>query len=1578
MATGIHGTETVAVASPRGAGGDPRSRRGVAILMVVLILAALISIAAPFAISMHLYERSSRHFRDTVRARLAAEGAVAHAISCLRRTEDAAETDGRYGEDWTTPDVDTQKEFDVDFSFDGKFERALKEAGVAFDDPKGVMWSANVEDEQGKINVISAPPRTLGIMLGPATLAADAPRGASVLVLDDATSFVKNDDPAASSGSVRLMFDTVDYSRVSDNSLEGLTWRPDPNSRIGKYKAGTLVYDAAAKKIADAGMRGEFKTIFDVKRYLEDSPRSLCNFERLQPCLTVHSFRDTNDGWLTRQEVEAGVSPTSTEFRVRSVAGFGQGARVKMTGIRRDTDGVVWTRIKRISWVSQQGQWGRFRTFTQLGASRNDPQSDTPLIVFAQAEQFHPVNVNTATPFVLTALFAGLGEGRRSVTLTEAETIADYIYYYVREDERFVEGGKPVGSQADFREMMERCRRSGWFGDGIARSKIDAICQDATARICFKAYGNFTIEAAGAVNTPAGEESARHVIRQLVTMPVDSGGEWSISSQKDFDEQIQRLVGPKTETWPFTEAPRSGSALDKYKQGMDPATGVDKVGYVTLETGHAGGANVEHFDKASTRWMGQYSIQHHAAKLKGGIINAAGGKVFEKSDEWVKPFTFEGWFKPNSSFTGLGLSAGDANRNGVSLSYAADGYPGGTGYVLTVADACAGQDDPKKPWLGPAEFRFEAPRTDGLDWYHLAMQVKGTSPGEALVWVDGVVSRGNPIQYSPGTRLAQALPLDVPKVGPGDDLLSKGVTVYVDKTDDFPGGTDTGGTIIIDGEVMEYAKKTSTTFEECRRARRYTHLADHRTGAVVTPYGYSVKLKTNLFRSEAKLASALGPNPVSVIPAKLVPNPLGGPDIPDTLAEDDMKIPLVNSSDFQDTGIVKIGSEYILFEKNDRKTSTLTARERGYDIDDDNTSAPEEHSMNGSVVVRQISIACTGMEPFDFEAQPKEGKDQELGSEVFHYASIKHEDADDKDSDDFEWFRLEYEHTHTADGITYVLGAYVDEDDVDKVRGDLSWRGQLGTTIKALEKGTAVLPVVQLAGPQCGDEDSPRGPDPEDPDALEEFEAVTPVQGERAEDSPLLITHSSCVQHRWRSKSNLPYHHYLVFRASFDKPITGDTYAKNNGRILKFPSGEFLRKIPATLKIGGPNGAGFVGAIDELRTDTAGKRQSAVLEARFTVGDEPPFTKKEPKGLPSAETTIAIMAPMATDGACTPVQRGNNDDNNAARDVKEPVNKRGVVMIGDELIWYDSWSQTDDTEDIPIPWGREQRTDEKYCPYHDWDTHDPNCTRYMKTITLDDCVRGILGTDGLQSDHAAGERVTFFEGIPLTTLSNALARGSDKLSVRDSDTFPAEGYAIVSDPSELAAPGRGEIVGWTSNTKRTGITGCKYLRGRFGTSEQRHFAGDFCQLLPFRYWDRWNYDFDNDSELAYFQCSYAARDAYWQEIEWQESGYTGGAASDRVRLRVVCRFDGKPEWNERPTNTQGGLWEFTGGGRQTFRSAGGGPLKADSIEVRVYWEYLNGAWDVDVNDWKRNVRLDNLVVTFGNPLIVRKVDLLDY
>ena len=83
---------------------------------------------------------------------------------------------------------------------------------------------------------------------------------------------------------------------------------------LGGWKVGDV--SAAA-----VGM--SFKTLFELKRYLRPE-----DFERMAPYLTVNSFRDTANGWLSGVTL-GGFSSGSQGFSVGSVAGFSASRRRK-------------------------------------------------------------------------------------------------------------------------------------------------------------------------------------------------------------------------------------------------------------------------------------------------------------------------------------------------------------------------------------------------------------------------------------------------------------------------------------------------------------------------------------------------------------------------------------------------------------------------------------------------------------------------------------------------------------------------------------------------------------------------------------------------------------------------------------------------------------------------------------------------------------------------------------------------------------------------------------------------------------------------------------------------------------------------------------------------------------------------------------------------------------------------------------------------------------------------------------------------------------------------------------------------
>jgi hypothetical protein len=1503
-------------------------------LMVVLVLAALVAIATPFALSMGLHERKARSFRDTTRARLAAEGAVARAISTLRRTEDHAERARRYGPPWVTPDYDTEDEFRVDFEkFDAAAVRRLTKAGIRFDDPRGAVWSARVEDEQGKINVLSAPPEVIGCLVASGTLARDLAPGDRGMLLEEAGEFFTDGDKKTVDGAVKIDRERIDYTAVDGNMIGGLRRGLPDDQEPPTYRAGTLIYAAEADDIVDAARGGGLRTLHDMKAYVGPEP-----FERVSRLVTTNSFRESSTGWFRREEVVSGLGVHSDTVTVREAHGLGPCTRVRFVVSK-----AVRPKVYRVAGAVKRGERWHVKLDREIGFDR--PPDST---VYLEAEQRHPVNVNTAPIEVLAAVFTGVAmRGAGGVTREEAKELALYVHDYVR---RGTPGGKPLASEADVKAMFNSASGSGAVRAELTPRKVQALVENATVTnspelgrstlpFCFKAYGNFTIEAAALVNTRAGRESSRYVVRQLVTLPVASGGCWTLSSQKDFDEQMKRLTGRKVVTWPLVEPPTSDSGLKRYTAGLDPRTGRDRGGYVRPDTGRCPDDGlVDHFQPGGGSFRGSRELTPDGAVLKGGSVSADGSKVFALDrngacrpayiEAWVRPETRAGPLTVFSAFAGAG-----GLRDGFDLRYQRDML------VLRVSDACLGQNDDAswdgRAWMGPAryEFSLSGGALEPGDWYHVAAQVTGTGPNDATLWIDGRPVAGNlqadNVEYRPGTRLVAALD--------GTDSIAdsmlNGSDVVVDSTRDFP----KDGAILVDGEVIEYSGKDGTSFKGCRRARRYTNLASHAAGTVAIPYGYSVPLARKFVAGNATIASDLagGKRIESRLPEKEITLPGPPPlDTFDLLEEDATVIPVEDAGVFQSSGYAVIRgrtnpeddpdptkrsqehySELIYFGAASRTGNELRRCVRRHSLG--GTSDGErmnvigrEFLLDGEATVTQISIAVTGFKASDYQPVPGYWDPGHYTNEHarYNYACIKSPGAGR-----VEWIRLEYVDEKTKPQVQYLLGAYEQGRTIFRARVDDGqtpmdpWRGRLGTEVltDTVPDGAKLLPILRLLGPQCGHRGSFRALD---------LPRVTLLDSGGVVDRALHVTHGATS-------------HGSVFRVSLDDFVTRDL-AAGSGRLLKFPSGEMPRQVPGRLSIGPIDGT-----VDEVRALSFDLR---------------PFRVARGAAVTAAADEIVVSREWAMDGANRPFSDRPDD--------RRPPD-RGVVRIDDELVYY---GQRQGAGAVTVAWGHEQRDKDK------------GARTGVPAWTLAGCARGILGTQS--ASHADGARVTFLPGFSVSHISEF---EDDRIKLASSAGFPEEGYAVIRP----TGPGRrssyfssDEIVGWTRKSGEW-LEGMEFLRGRFGTKDREIRTGYLAQRLPFRYWSRYVPDHDG-SELAYFQTSVNARGAHWRSIEWAENDFHGKPVNG-MEIRVVCRFEGKPGWETRPSNRPGGLWELKGAGTHTLGSRGA-PLVADSMEVRVYFSYTRGVWAAGSSEWKRTLGLDNLTVTFGSPLVVRKVDLLDY
>ncbi|MBI3096705.1 MAG: hypothetical protein HYY93_00435 [Planctomycetes bacterium] len=252
-------------------------------------------------------------------------------------------------------------------------------------------------------------------------------------------------------------------------------------------------------------------------------------------------------------------------------------------------------------------------------------------------------------------------------------------------------------------------------------------------------------------------------------------------------------------------------------------------------------------------------------------------------------------------------------------------------------------------------------------------------------------------------------------------------------------------------------------------------------------------------------------------------------------------------------------------------------------------------------------------------------------------------------------------------------------------------------------------------------------------------------------------------------------------------------------------------------------------------------------------------------------------------------------------------------------------------------------------------------------VMLSNCARGYLGS--VAEVHDRGERAFSLSFLPITALGGSMTKegrrvplgsqtsqslalgglGAVAQSARGTPGFPASGYVRVDDEIVGYTWNRGSRLEMPENEKGQGI-----FRGAFGTPASSHSADGPIFAIPYRYFDRYRAE-SFDSQMQYFQAGTCIANATWRRVTWEAQIPVG------VRLHVLARVDGKPEWTVPPTNKPGGLYEFT-------QPAGKNPmeLRGDQLEIRMYIEYLPGAYDTDA--WKSTPVIDTLAVEYTRPI----------
>lgn len=710
-----------------------RDRRGLALVLVMTVVLALSIIATPFVLSMILQERSGTMSRYASQADWGAEGARNYALWRLMSGLDYIERRFAQGAS-ATYYYDLPVEFDI--RLDEQYLNQKNGPKVA--DPKGAIWGLSVQDEQGKLNVRSAP-----------------------------------------SGAVARVKGTVD-------------------DRIVSHK--------------------DFLTLYSGRDHVWIVPQRIRSMGVAQPGM------NTGPGlWCDSFHVLA------PESRVR----------VTKPGMQP-----LYAKVSSNPMIS--GTPGLFT---------NPPIPQAYMEGVIEVEARHPVNVNTARREVLAAVFDGLSivnQPQSNIDGATANRLANAFHgkRFTRLEEFLVVLGQQGLNPQQYQAVALNAVCPSWAGLGAS----------GTVPLCFKSYDAYTVEAYGTMSNPAGASVAGRGFREVVDVSPPIPLTLYCESQLDFDGMLKSLAasvqrpqllgypyGNRVTTYPNllatpypTAAPSrppgpAAVELKNRQQGPNEAyvaqvpardfRGESDPAYERDLQGWATGRPREHWDNDQEGkkltgaphvmpWNQVFTSSPPPSQGQGPgvtLADVAGGGM----EMWVK---FESMQSPQTIFD---IREQDfCNRltlrieNGELIFTACDATIGVPGNAID---------------NGAAEIR--QPFTPAADtWYHFGAYWKGTRYAQMALLVDGFAhpqqkfSHVNPEGTKVITKLTTGLAQTSTSLSLQDDSF-------------LPASQLTP--LLIGAEVILYDKSGGTVV----RGARNTVAANHPSGATVSVFGYSSKVR---------------------------------------------------------------------------------------------------------------------------------------------------------------------------------------------------------------------------------------------------------------------------------------------------------------------------------------------------------------------------------------------------------------------------------------------------------------------------------------------------------------------------------------------------------------------------------------------------------------------------------------------------------------------------------------------------------------------------------------------------------------
>ncbi len=855
-----------------------RAQDGFALVAVLIVLAALLALSAPFLASLGEADEASARLAEEAQARLALDAAARHARALLGASHAALDP---------TPASDGPDELAL-----GSLDPAVLDHA----DPFGVMWGASATDLSGRIDPASAPPQLFASLLGALARLSEA------VGPDDERLPVASSAGLAPAGLGWLEGELVRWSARAPDALEGVArgvaadlaaCGPAAAEHVpGALLLGEAAWALARWRLGPEGLRafdGLDRVAAELAAAGADGADALA---RLARTTSVHAAAQAGARWQRGARVlSSGAGEERCRLQLDDARWFNAGTTVRIEG----PAGVE------LSMVRSAGVG-----FVELVAPPRLAFGPLDAVVAPLARV--PVNLNTASDEVLAALFENLqlvgapswitaGEARELARrVVEARPLAgfeDFLRRVVLPAAGLsfsVEGEEEAAPGApDAPSFLERADAEALYRNGLNAN--DAALSFSTMPFAFASRDVYALELRAAVNAPSGAlVCAREREDVALVVPQrDLLGAWTRQSELDAAARLDGAQGGWTSGprntlradarqrfgrpsearahWGGRASEAGASARDAATPGPPCFPDAGEEGWVQLAPARADERDTPAFERAGRVLHFDDDPDPEGRALDDSPLRLAAGAApvaWLDDDGLLAPFALEGWFRLRTLASGallLDVAGAFSDSDRVSL-----GVEDGALVLRVLGPA---PDHPATRFEERTEARLPlaaGPASPGLPadtWVHVACDVRGDRPDQVTLLVDGrAVEEGTGL-----TRLAAPLRLEDERI-------------LVRSTEGFPERC----VLAIGHELVEAVVQDAVTFRAVphetgelsgfggRLAREVvfghdpaTNLGEiekggtHAAGEAVALYGYSLAVAERVPAASGRLASALGP-----------------------------------------------------------------------------------------------------------------------------------------------------------------------------------------------------------------------------------------------------------------------------------------------------------------------------------------------------------------------------------------------------------------------------------------------------------------------------------------------------------------------------------------------------------------------------------------------------------------------------------------------------------------------------------------------------------------------------------------------